>query len=53
MEGNARLVVHHGHSSQWDVSDCTERIGRGFILDGKIPDGVTHYYADRKPYFDR
>lgn len=55
MGGHARLVVYHGygHSSQCDVSDCTEKIGRGFILDGKIPEGVTDCYANRKPYLDR
>jgi pimeloyl-ACP methyl ester carboxylesterase len=53
MEGNARLVVHHGygHSSQWDVSACTERIGRAYLLAGEVPDErVTNCWPDRKPF---
>lgn len=50
---NARLVVHHGygHSSQYDVSDCTEAVGRAYILNGKVPEECeTDCYADGKPY---
>jgi len=50
---NARLVVHHGygHSSQFDMSSCTEAIGRAYILNGKIPEKPeTDCYPDGKPY---
>ncbi|RKU44543.1 hypothetical protein DL546_000602 [Coniochaeta pulveracea] len=56
MGENARLIVHHGygHSSQWDVSACTERIGRGYILEGQVPEErITECWPDTKPFFPR
>jgi pimeloyl-ACP methyl ester carboxylesterase len=53
---NARLVVHHGygHSSQFDVSSCTEEAGRRYILEGKIPEEVeSHCLPDGKPYLGK
>ncbi|KAJ5167392.1 Alpha/Beta hydrolase protein [Penicillium canariense] len=53
MGQNARLIVHHGygHTSRWDKSECTDRIGKAYILDGTLPDEAeTNCYADGKPY---
>lgn len=50
---NARLVAHHGygHGSHADISDCTEEIGRRYILNGILPDAsVTHCYPNTKPF---
>jgi pimeloyl-ACP methyl ester carboxylesterase len=53
MGQNGRLVVHHGygHSSRWDRSDCTDDIGKAYILNGTLP-GVkeTECYPNSKPY---
>ncbi|CAJ2506688.1 Uu.00g078740.m01.CDS01 [Anthostomella pinea] len=53
MGSNARLIVHHGygHSSNRDLSSCTNAIGKAYILDGKLPDEPeTACFADEKPY---
>ncbi|OAR00885.1 hypothetical protein LLEC1_06469 [Akanthomyces lecanii] len=50
---NARLVVHHGygHGSHVDPSDCTDAIGREYILKGVLPDAdETHCDANAKPF---
>ncbi len=49
---NARLIVHHGygHGSHLDPSDCTDAIGRKYILEGILPDAdETHCSANAKP----
>ncbi|KAK0707741.1 Alpha/Beta hydrolase protein [Lasiosphaeris hirsuta] len=53
MGQNAKLVVHHGygHTSRFHRSDCTDSIGRSFILNGTLPAGrETNCFADKKPY---
>jgi len=53
MGSNARLIAHHGygHSSQPDVSTCTDELARAYILRGELPDDPeTACYADEKPY---
>ncbi|KAJ6784348.1 hypothetical protein PWT90_06167 [Aphanocladium album] len=50
---NARLVVHHGfgHGSHRDVSDCTDDIGRRYILEGILPsEDETHCTPNSKPF---
>ncbi|KAJ4164796.1 hypothetical protein LMH87_006454 [Akanthomyces muscarius] len=50
---NARLIVHHGygHGSHLDPSDCTDAIGRKYILEGILPDAdETHCSANAKPF---
>lgn len=49
---NARLIAHHGygHSSR-DTSECTDKIMREYMLDGKLPEqSETACFADKKPY---
>ena len=49
---NSRLIVHHGygHTSSADLSNCTNSIGKAYILEGKLPEDLeTDCYADRKP----
>ncbi|KAI8823763.1 uncharacterized protein EV422DRAFT_368963 [Fimicolochytrium jonesii] len=56
MGRNARLVVHHGygHSAPRDPSACTARIGKEYILHGKVPEAdETDCYADSKPYLPK
>jgi len=53
---NARLVIHHGygHTSRWDMSDCTDSLGKAYMLEGMIPkERETHCYANEKPYLYR
>lgn len=53
MGSNARLVVHHGygHSSNRDRSDCTDQIGKAYVLNGTLPSGQeTNCFANKKPY---
>jgi pimeloyl-ACP methyl ester carboxylesterase len=53
---NARLVAHrgYGHSSQWDVSGCTDAVGKAYILHGELPkERETDCYADGKPYLPK
>ncbi|KAJ0163766.1 putative hydrolase [Colletotrichum tanaceti] len=53
MGQNARLVVHHGygHVSREDISNCTDAIGKAYILNGTVPETLeTHCYANEKPY---
>jgi pimeloyl-ACP methyl ester carboxylesterase len=53
---NARLIVHHGygHMSTSDPSNCTDGLGRAYILQGEIPESKeTHCYANHKPYRSR
>lgn len=50
---NSRLVVHHGfgHGSHGNPSDCTDAIGRKYILEGILPsDDETHCDANDKPF---
>lgn len=52
MGKNARLIVHHGygHSSR-DASNCTDSIGKQYILHGTLPEEQeTDCYANEKPY---
>ncbi|TDZ16710.1 putative hydrolase [Colletotrichum orbiculare MAFF 240422] len=52
MGRNARLIVHHGygHASR-DASNCTDEIGKLYILEGKLPgDAETDCFANEKPY---
>ena len=52
MGKNARLIVHHGygHSSR-DTSNCTDSIGKKYILHGTLPEEQeTDCYANEKPY---
>ncbi|KAI0541771.1 Alpha/Beta hydrolase protein [Xylaria digitata] len=54
MGQNARLVIHHGygHTSRFNPSNCTDSIGRAYILDGTIPgEPETNCFADEKPYW--
>lgn len=56
MGQNARLIVHNGfgHSSRRDISDCTNRIGRNYILHGTLPhEQEVQCYANSKPYDDQ
>lgn len=56
MGQNARLVVHdaYGHSSQSDISNCTNAIIRACFTEGKVPkDAETQCKADAKPYVAR
>ncbi|KAI1746678.1 Alpha/Beta hydrolase protein [Xylaria castorea] len=53
MGQNARLVIHHGygHTSRYHPSNCTDSIGKAYILNGTIPgDRETNCFADGKPY---
>lgn len=53
MGTNARLVVHHGygHTTFFDKSNCTDAIGKAFILNGTLPDAqVSNCLANEKPY---
>jgi pimeloyl-ACP methyl ester carboxylesterase len=53
MGDNARLVVHHayGHMSEMDRSNCTDALGRAFLLNGTLPRHMeTHCFANEKPY---
>lgn len=53
MGENARLIVHHGygHTSALDRSECTNRIGKDYILHGTLPsEQETNCFADQKPY---
>lgn len=52
MGDNARLIVHHGygHSSR-DISKCTEKHVKEYIMYGKLPEEQeTDCFADEKPY---
>lgn len=52
MGENARLIAHYGygHSSR-DTSNCTDKIMREYMLEGKLPkEQETACYADKKPY---
>ncbi|KAL0936838.1 alpha/beta hydrolase family protein [Colletotrichum truncatum] len=52
MGKNARLIAHHGygHASK-DTSNCTDSIGKKYILEGVLPDEPeTACYANEKPY---
>ncbi|EKV15513.1 Peptidase S33 tripeptidyl aminopeptidase-like, C-terminal [Penicillium digitatum] len=54
MGQNARLVVNHayGHSSRRDVSDCTDKVAKAYILHGTLPrEQEIQCYANEKPYF--
>ncbi|KAK4168222.1 Alpha/Beta hydrolase protein [Cladorrhinum sp. PSN259] len=53
MGHNARLVVHHGygHTSISDPSNCTDTIGKGYMLSGLLPDEPeTNCRANGSPY---
>ncbi|RDW74242.1 uncharacterized protein DSM5745_06904 [Aspergillus mulundensis] len=53
MGDNARLIVHHGygHTSRWDRSQCTDEIGRAYMLHGTLPEEMeVECHADKKPY---
>lgn len=53
MGPNARLVVHHGygHTTFFDKSNCTDTIGKEFILNGVLPDArITECFANERPY---
>ncbi|KAL7624127.1 hypothetical protein AAE478_005684 [Parahypoxylon ruwenzoriense] len=53
MGENARLIIHHGygHTSRWDPSDCTDSIGKAYILNGTLPrDQETDCYANESAY---
>ncbi|CAH0003706.1 unnamed protein product [Clonostachys byssicola] len=53
MGDNARLIVHHGygHVSGSDPSDCTDGLGKDYILHGTLPtDEETHCFPNHKPY---
>ncbi|KAJ5711760.1 hypothetical protein N7488_005916 [Penicillium malachiteum] len=53
MGNNARLIVHHGygHTTANDRFNCTDRIGKAYILHGTIPSKQeTDCLANRKPY---
>lgn len=53
MGESARLIVHHGygHTSRWDPSNCTDRIGKAYMLNGTLPnEQETDCYANSKPY---
>ncbi|KAI1125328.1 Alpha/Beta hydrolase protein [Nemania abortiva] len=53
MDQNARLVIHHGygHTSRFDPSNCTDSIGKAYIMNGTIPlERETNCFADKKPY---
>lgn len=53
MGQNARLIVHHayGHSSRRDLSECTDRVAKAYIMDGILPEEQeTDCYANEKPY---
>ncbi|KAJ3497106.1 hypothetical protein NLG97_g2149 [Lecanicillium saksenae] len=50
---NARLVVHHGfgHGSRGDPSNCTDGIGRRYILEGILPsEDETHCTPHNKHF---
>ncbi|KAI1111617.1 TAP-like protein-domain-containing protein [Nemania sp. NC0429] len=54
MGQNARLIVHHGygHTSRYHRSNCTDSIGKAYILKGIVPTKhENHCHADGKPYF--
>ncbi|KAJ5420276.1 hypothetical protein N7465_002795 [Penicillium sp. CMV-2018d] len=53
MGQNARLIVNHayGHSSRRDMSDCTDRVAKDYILHGILPkEQEIQCYANNKPY---
>jgi pimeloyl-ACP methyl ester carboxylesterase len=53
MGRNARLVIHHGygHTSRFHPSNCTDSIGKAYILNGTLPrEQKTNCFADEKPY---
>ncbi|RSL87477.1 hypothetical protein CEP52_015529 [Fusarium oligoseptatum] len=53
MGQNARLVIHHGygHTSRQDPSNCTDAIGKAYMLNGTLPNELeTHCYANQSPY---
>ncbi|KAK3947907.1 Alpha/Beta hydrolase protein [Pseudoneurospora amorphoporcata] len=50
---NSRLIVHHGygHSSRFDLSNCTIEVQKRYMRDGVAPeDAETHCHANKKPY---
>ncbi|KAI1170614.1 Alpha/Beta hydrolase protein [Nemania sp. FL0916] len=53
MGQNARLIIHHGygHTSRFHPSNCTDAIGKAYIMNGTIPQKQEmSCYANERPY---